>query len=217
MVDDDTAPVITLTGPEEGACVSGTTAVVYSASDERLALVEATLDGVPYNSGEPITGDGSHELLITAVDACGLTSEASRSFLIDTLAPSLDLSGVEEGGIYAGQVSVSWVTGDLNLTEVVATLDGGTIDSPYTVAETGAHALVVSAADQTGSIPENREPILATHHVGSQTRVSPNVRSCSPPGGKGKQRGGAYVDSGNRRSRSACWVACPCSAATRHG
>ncbi|MCP3963203.1 MAG: hypothetical protein GY719_35635 [bacterium] len=152
--DDGAAPRIELAGPDEGAC-TGPTAITFTVTDSQLSTVTATLDGAPYVSGDPITTEGAHVFELVAEDVCGRVSTVTRSFVIDTVLPVITVTDLEDGQVYAGEVTFSWGAADDNLQAVTATLDGAAVTSPFTVTDVGLHTFVVSADDCAGNLAES--------------------------------------------------------------
>lgn len=77
----DPAPVITVTGVEDGGTYSG--AVTIGISLDRGSFT-ATLDGEPFHSGSTVGTPGAHLLSITARDG---TVEATREIMFTIAAP----------------------------------------------------------------------------------------------------------------------------------
>ena len=97
-VDLDTeAPLLGVTAPNDGTCLGQPTTVEYAADDPHLDEVSATLDGVAIPTGHVVDTDGTHQLTVTAVDACGLQCPGPIMKLHDTIAQ------LEPGQAVAGQ------------------------------------------------------------------------------------------------------------------
>ena len=128
FVIDKTPPVIT-----------GVTDNVVYKTDVTPTFEEgtATLDGVPYISGIPITSEGSHTLIVT--DAAGNTSIAH--FIISKTVPGV--TGVTNGGMYNVDVAPTFNGG-------TATLDGEVYTSGTVISSEGNHTLVFT--DAAGNI-----------------------------------------------------------------
>src|SRR5262249_38123626 len=97
FVIDAKRPTIAISGVTEGAYYRAAVAPQFSASDAHLATVVATLNGQPFASGATVSGDGSYRLMVTAADAAGNVASSSISFVIDTIAPSIAVTGVSDG------------------------------------------------------------------------------------------------------------------------
>jgi len=84
-VEDTTAPVINITGVEEGQVIVSPNTVTpeFTISDEDPNLtVTATLNGEPFNSGEVVSEVGEYELEVTAIDGSGNEAEVVVNFKI---------------------------------------------------------------------------------------------------------------------------------------
>src|SRR5690606_31241183 len=93
----------------------------------------ATLNDAPYVSGTPITEEGKYELVVS--DAAG--NETVINFIIDKTAPFV--TGIEDGGLYAGSATASFDGG-------TATLNGAPYTSGTPITVPGAHTLTVTDA-----------------------------------------------------------------------
>lgn len=147
---DKTAPVISVAGIASGACVGATVTPTFTVSDASPTTVTATLDGSPFVSGTAVTQQGSHTLVVDATDAAGNHSSNSRTFIVDTTAPSVSITGVTSGLITAQNVTPVVAISDANLTSSSITLDGSPFASGATVSAEGDHLLVASATDCAG-------------------------------------------------------------------
>ncbi len=149
VLDDLAPPILDIVGPEDGSCVPGPATVVFSASDANLESLTATLDGEPYNAGDPIP-DGPHMVVVTAVDVCGHEVDDLRTFLVDSLAPEVVVTGVEDGVTYVPPVEINWGVTDLNLVSSSATLNGNSVVSPLTIDLEGSYVLEIAGVDCAG-------------------------------------------------------------------
>jgi hypothetical protein len=111
---DNTPPVITISGVVDGGAYNANLAPTFSATDTYTAspTVTATLDGTPYVSGALISSDANHVLVVTATDQAGNSATATRTFLLDKLAPSLSLTSQVPTGTYVRGMLAFTVTGD---------------------------------------------------------------------------------------------------------
>ncbi len=99
----------------------------------------ATVDGLPYVSGTPITDQGKHLFEITG--PYGNTE--IYEFTCEFEAPVI--TGVEDGEIYNGAVSISVPKGG------IVTLDGNIVGNCFSVADSGKHTVVSYTADSEKS------------------------------------------------------------------
>ncbi|MGG1637637.1 S-layer homology domain-containing protein [Paenibacillus sp. NRS-1760] len=95
------------------------------------------LNGNPFNSGTEIVMDGTYTLTVT--DSAG--NSTTVNFKIDTAPPVV--TGVTNGGIYKGNVTVTFNKG-------TATLNGAAFTSGTAVTMDGTYTLVVT--DQAGNV-----------------------------------------------------------------
>jgi hypothetical protein len=141
-------PVVVVQVP---SCTADPVTPVITISDASPVTVTKSLDGQPYTAG-PVTAEGSHILVVTAVDAGGASTTKSVSFIVDRTAPALSVSGVNDAAFYAGPVAATISVSDANLVSFSATLDGEVYQSEAPIATEGAHLLAVSAIDCAGNL-----------------------------------------------------------------
>ena len=151
---DNDLPVIEVTGVEDGTCTADTVTVDFSATDGALVSVTATLDGADYVSGTPVSEEGEHTLVVTAVEACGRETQREIGFIIDRTAPGIAIEGIPPGGTTTDPVTLSWTITDPHLERQEALLDGEAVTSPVEVVGLGAHELQVTAEDCAGNDSE---------------------------------------------------------------
>ncbi|QSQ15625.1 CARDB domain-containing protein [Myxococcus landrumensis] len=156
VIRDTVAPVLTVSGVPGESPVHGPVVPVFSAQDDHLATVVATLDGEPFTSGTPISTDGVYELHVVATDKAGNTKQVQRRFTIDTLPPRIVLGGVAEGAIVNHDVTPTMSVSDLHLepTPPVVTLNGQTFTLGTLVSNEGSYELRASARDVAGHLTE---------------------------------------------------------------
>jgi hypothetical protein len=147
FVIDLTAPQITIAAP---ACSATpvtpqiTVVEVNPAADVRL------LDGQTYPGG-PVAAAGNHTLNVTVTDRASHVTAQSASFIIDTTAPTISVTGVSNGGHYTTSVTPVFSASDPNLTSTTALLNGATFVSGTTITAAGAYVLAVTARDCAGN------------------------------------------------------------------
>jgi hypothetical protein len=175
-------PTIDLTPPTASIALSGTqgtasiyrspVAVSFSASDNPggtgVESVRYSLDGgplMPTASGANIlvSGDGAHTVEVQVTDvARNASTPVSRSFTIDTVAPTanLALGGTGNGSIFRGPVTATISDADnasgSGLATLQYTLDGGPATSvasggTVAVSANGTHTLTAAATDFAGN------------------------------------------------------------------
>ena len=143
---DKTAPEVT--GVENGAYYKEDVTPIIKDDSE----ITATLDGKPYTSGTPITGEGEHTLIVT--DKAG--NETKISFTIDKTAPKI--TGVEDGAYYKEDVTPNAE----DATELTAKLNGEDYILGTPITQEGEYTLVV------------------TDKAGNETKVSFTIDKTAP-------------------------------------
>ncbi|KAA0549173.1 hypothetical protein FZW96_04470 [Bacillus sp. BGMRC 2118] len=63
-------------------------------------IISQTLNGEPYELGEPITTEGKHVLFFEVKDKAGNIQQLSVEFIIDKTKPKVLFDGVEKGKVY---------------------------------------------------------------------------------------------------------------------
>src|SRR5690606_32650492 len=118
-----------------GASIGGVTDESIYSRDVTPTFDEgtATLNGAPFTSGTAITGEDDYTLVVT--DAAG--NETTLDFTIDKTVPVV--TGVEDSGLYAGEVSASFDEG-------TALLNGEPYRPGTPVTVQGAYTLTVTDA-----------------------------------------------------------------------
>lgn len=148
---DTTTPVITIAGVSEGTIYGAPVTPTFSATDDNLASLTATLDGAAFTSGTEVSAPGSHTLTVRAEDIAGHVATEAVTFAIDTVAPVITITGVEDGKTYGAPVTPIFSATDANLAGVSAVLDSNAFTSGTTVSIPGEHTLVVTATDAAGN------------------------------------------------------------------
>jgi hypothetical protein len=184
---DNTAPTLTVTAPASGSFVRGPVTPTFSATDNfPPATVSATLDGNPFLSGTPINTEGSHTLVVNAVDRAGNAAPAvTRTFVLDNTAPVISVTAPAAGAFLRGPVTLMFAATDANPgATATATLDGAAITSPHVVSAEGSHTLVVNATDAAGNAAaavtrtftiDNTDPVLTIAGVVEGAAYQPGV------------------------------------------
>ena len=86
---DVTAPVIVVTGVENGTTYHDAVTPVIMASDAALVSTTVTLDGAPFTSGTVIAADGAHTLTVDAIDRAGNVASIAVQFTLEINRPPL--------------------------------------------------------------------------------------------------------------------------------
>jgi hypothetical protein len=149
FVIDTTPPVITVTGVTSG--LSSRTALTPIFTATGASQLVATLNGVAFISSAPVTGEGSYTLVVTASDEAGNTASSTVPFRIDMTPPVLSLTGVTDGALLRGPVTLAFTVADDSAVTTSATLDGAASPSDSVVSAEGTHTWRVSATDAAGN------------------------------------------------------------------
>ncbi|PLX95818.1 MAG: hypothetical protein C0621_03135, partial [Desulfuromonas sp.] len=152
---DTAAPVVTIASPAAGYVTTSSPTLDYNV-DDGSAAVTVKVDGsvVAVADGGALTlGDGAHTVVVTAVDAAGLSGSATVNVTVDTVAPVVTLSRPLTGDLNTATpqlaYSVDDVTASVQVTvdaAVVTTASGENLSS----LGDGSHTLVVTATDAAG-------------------------------------------------------------------
>jgi lactocepin len=143
VIVDKTAPVITVTGVEDGKLYKTNVTPVFNANE---GTVTATLNGKAYK-GEEITVGGEYELIVSATNLAGNASTYKVNFTIDNTAPVITVTGVEDGKLYKTNVTPVF---NANEGTVTATLNGKAYKGEKITVD-GKYELIVNAIDLAGN------------------------------------------------------------------
>lgn len=165
---DGTPPQLFVAGVTDGATYGHAVAPTFTATDAHAVSVSATLDGIPFTSGQTVT-DGNHALLVTATDAAFNVTSALVRFTVDTVAPALVLTGIDDGQRAQPPVTLSFFASDARPTQLSATLDGQPLTSGAVVTALGLHTWFVRAEDSAGNVAQETRTFEL---VSAQTTVS---------------------------------------------
>ncbi len=142
LVVDNTAPVLSVSGIEEGGRYNAAVTPVASATDAHLANVTITLDNAAFASGTPVAAPGLHTLQVTARDQAGNSAVRSISFTLVSAAPEL-----------SGTLDASPARAEVGATVALSgTVRNGAVPAPGTrielvIANSSTGALVFQSID----------------------------------------------------------------------
>jgi putative cell wall-binding protein len=148
VVADKDAPVITVTGVEDGKLYNTDIIPAISAvTGSTKETTTAKLDGDDYD-GKTAFSERKHELIVTSTNTAAKTSTYKINFTIDKTAPVITVAGVINEKLYNTNV-----TPVINVNEgtYTATLDGAGY-AGAAVTTDGVHKLIVNAVDLAGNI-----------------------------------------------------------------
>jgi len=180
IVQDTTAPAVSITAPANGATVVGTTAITASASDNvGVSKVEYYHDGALLSAGNvaPFSyswnttsvANGIHLLTVKAYDNIGNVTQSSgvsvtvKNSVADSTKPTVSLTSPANGATVSGTASVSAsATDNIGVTKVEfyrnGALQSTDTASPYSFSwntasvANGAYTLSAKAYDAAGNI-----------------------------------------------------------------
>ncbi len=160
LVADTLPPELTIASPSPGLVTNEVRLLVSgTASDPHLSSV--TVNGAPATTGggtfslELALAEGLNPILAAAADSLGHRSEASAAVVLDTVAPVLTVlesgTAFSDGLLLGRPVVITVDAQDATAVELAATIDGAPylLGTPF--ATPGAHAFVVTAADEAGN------------------------------------------------------------------
>lgn len=183
---DGSAPIVSITHPEEGMLIPQCEELVASISDEHLASATWRVDGgaqqafaVPYTVDMTGWATGAHTVEVTATDLLGNSASASTSFEIsDQFIVILLESPVDDGVVKSGNpLEFSF----LGLGEMTAmwSIDGiwHDLGEPYAIQtdgwEEGIYEITVNVTNDLGQSAEQTFTITVDDTPPEITLISP--------------------------------------------
>ena len=171
VIVDTTGPTVSITAPGAGAFLaSASVQVTWTASDAATALdhFDIRIDGGSTNtlpgSATDYTfsglADGSHAVELTAFDGAGHSTVVTRSFTVDTVAPSFTLTAPATGFVGTRDVVVTWAASDatsgidhvdVSLDGTIVPVPGGVTTHTLTGVADGPHTILVTVYDGAGN------------------------------------------------------------------
>lgn len=139
-------PQYTVEGVEHEKTYNGPVTPKVTADDDKTEIT-LLLNDKPFESGTTITSDGEYTLTIKAKAGKKETTETIK-FSIDTGAPSITITDVEDGGYYSDVVTPKITIGENDNRdgiEVTITLNGEEYEEGTTIEEHGEYTLTVTA------------------------------------------------------------------------
>jgi Tol biopolymer transport system component len=116
--------------------------------------------------------DGPHNVVVTATDLADNEGSSSVDFTVDTLPPTITITGVPEGYTNEAVTPIIDVT-DANLNTVSITLNGEPFTSGTTITADGAYVLEVHADDLAGNPAEQSVEFIIDQTPPEVTVTSP--------------------------------------------
>jgi cytoskeletal protein CcmA (bactofilin family) len=151
---DVEAPIELDVSPANDACSNQSIVPSVQVTPAGTTL-QATLDGVEYQWGIPIVEEGDHELVVSALNACGgIGTSRTLHYTIDQTDPVVRIDGVEEGSTYPEEVTPTFVATDLHMADTTALLNGNPYVNGTPITDPGDYTLSVMATDCSGNAGE---------------------------------------------------------------
>ena len=175
---DTVNPVTTITGLAEGTHYRSVPEVKQEMNEEGALYIKAVRDGEEIYNGSDITkidfsNDGNYTITGYSVDLAGNKSETlSYSFIKDSTAPIIILSGVEEGSYYNEdkevKISVTERYFETNNVYVTVTRNGESSSNTFTsdgvisemvipFTNDGHYTVTVESTDKAGNSAASKE------------------------------------------------------------
>jgi RHS repeat-associated protein len=169
---DKTAPLITITGVEDGNFYPETRTITINITEANLQSSTILLDGEPFVSGTAVSEEGAHNLVVTTFDLAGNTANRVLDFGIDTIPPDLAILNPEDGDLFqSNAIQVNGSLTENNLQTI--TINGNPANG-------GAGQFFGTATLNEGN---NTIQVVATDLAGNTDQQSINVTlDSSAPG-----------------------------------
>lgn len=162
---DRTPPTLSAIAPLASVVVRSPVVIHASAIDalSDVSSVEARIDGgdwiamteapaPEYASTPQVLGEGPHAYVLRATDTPGNVASADEIvFIIDTIAPQIVISGVDDGGLVAHPLTPLIDVLDAHPGTIDVRLNGLPFDSGTTLDASGDYTLAVHAVDAAGN------------------------------------------------------------------
>ena len=150
LIRDTVPPILEVKQPLEGSYYRSVKPL-FDVVDSSPVKVGFILDGREF-SGADIETPGRHVLRAEAADAAGNTVRTERTFYIDREAPSIKVTGIEDGALAKPPVRPGISCKDQALKSALFWIDGYLWQNSLPVEATGKHNLAARAEDLAGNI-----------------------------------------------------------------
>ncbi|MCU0859669.1 MAG: Ig-like domain-containing protein [Thermoplasmata archaeon] len=192
---DSTAPVITMTAPEDGSYIASTdVTVTWTVEDVTSSVssvstklddegwVDATGDSVSYASLD----EGAHTVQVRAVDEATNVATESVGFVVDTYEPTVHITAPADGAtVLTSDVDIVWQASDIGseIDYQEVSVDGGAwyevASSPETLTlDDGDHTVDVRAFDMAGNSDQDTVSFTVDATAPMVTITSPEDGAC---------------------------------------
>lgn len=198
FVRDTTPPVLSITSPVEGSYIGSTTTLIGTC--EAGLVVTISGSGVSSNSSVtcasngsftvnlPVSaGEGTKTFTATETDAAGNTSQVSKNYMKDTLAPVVAIlspatntqaqNGLTVSGSCEAGLPVT-ISGSGVSSSVQATCSNGSFSAAIVFsANDGSKSIVASQTDAAGNTGSDSETYIKNNTAPTITITSPAANS----------------------------------------
>lgn len=151
---DNTAPEVVADGIINGRFYNEPITPTFTATDPHLVSLTVTLDDEPYSEGATVSSEGEHIFNLLATDSAGNVNQTIIVFGIDTTPPSINVTGVEDNGLYNFTVLPVIETDDQNPLSVVSRLNGEVYEVGTSIGTEGNYQLEIDVTDAAGNDSE---------------------------------------------------------------
>jgi hypothetical protein len=177
VVLDQTPPVITISGVTDGEFSNAASLnPSFTASDANLLKTTATLDGANFISGSPVSAEGLHKLVVTAIDRANNQASMQVSFTIDHTPPALSLppNMTVDATSPAGAVVRFTATANDNIDGAVSVTCNPASGSTF---PTGTTNVACAANDRAGNISRGTFSITVNGPLTQLMNLFPKVEA----------------------------------------
>ncbi|AAK78383.1 hypothetical protein BJV85_003615 [Clostridium acetobutylicum] len=150
FIVDTIAPQINISNVSDNYYYNSSVSPIASSTDVNLSSFKMFLNGAEYNA-QPITQDGSYQLLIESSDKANNMSRKILNFFIDKTAPSISIKGLANNGFFNYFLNPYVYINDPNELMSILLLDGQDYHGGF-INQDGKHILLVEAVDKAGNI-----------------------------------------------------------------
>ncbi|MCA9677604.1 MAG: Ig-like domain repeat protein [Kofleriaceae bacterium] len=156
---DSMGPTVSITGGPEGPTSEASPTFTFTTGGGPATVTCQVDASAPAACTSPFAtgalGDGAHTFTVTVTDTAGNHGSASRAFTVDTVAPTVAITGGPSGATSDATPTFAFTTAGAP-TSTTCRVDAGAYAacaSPYTTAALadGAHSVTVQVADAAGN------------------------------------------------------------------
>jgi hypothetical protein len=150
---DTIAPVITFGGVADDGAYKESVFVTFGQNDLHKGTTTALLNNAAIVNGTTVSTDADYQLKLTATDLAGnLATPVTLAFVVDKLAPTIEIVGVVNGQYYNATRTITFTApGESHLASLTAKLNNLPFTSGSSVALDNGYTLIVTATDTAGN------------------------------------------------------------------